>query len=78
MVLFEEMGQMHPETIDPDDPFPGLARRLTDNVMWGSSSRRARLDLALAKQLGSMGWCTSTTGAAATASARCRCCAPPS
>jgi hypothetical protein len=51
MVLFEEMGQMHLETIDPDDPFPGLARRLTDNVMWGTSARRARLNLALAKHL---------------------------
>jgi benzoyl-CoA reductase/2-hydroxyglutaryl-CoA dehydratase subunit BcrC/BadD/HgdB len=51
MVLFEEMGQMHLETVDPDDPFPGLARRLTDNLMWGTSARRARLDLALAKQL---------------------------
>jgi hypothetical protein len=51
MVLFEEMGQMHLETVDPDDPFPGLAKRLTDNVMWGTSARRARLNLALAKQL---------------------------
>ncbi len=50
-VLFEEMGQMHLETVDPDDPFPGLAKRLTDNVMWGSSARRARLNVALAKQL---------------------------
>jgi hypothetical protein len=50
-VVFEEMGQMHLETVDPDDPFPGLARRLTDNVMWGSSSRRARLNVALAKRL---------------------------
>jgi benzoyl-CoA reductase/2-hydroxyglutaryl-CoA dehydratase subunit BcrC/BadD/HgdB len=50
-VIFEEMGQMHLETVDPDDPFPGLARRLTDNVLWGSSTRRARLDVALAKQL---------------------------
>ena len=50
-VVFEEMGQMHLETVDPDDPFPGLARRLTDNVMWGASARRARLNLALAKQL---------------------------
>jgi benzoyl-CoA reductase/2-hydroxyglutaryl-CoA dehydratase subunit BcrC/BadD/HgdB len=51
MVLFEEMGQMHLETVDPHDPFPGLAKRLTDNVMWGSAARRARLDVALAKQL---------------------------
>jgi hypothetical protein len=51
MVLFEEMGQMHLETVDPDDPFPGLARRLTDNVMWGTSARRARLNVALAKRL---------------------------
>ncbi|MCX8033275.1 MAG: 2-hydroxyacyl-CoA dehydratase family protein [Thermoleophilia bacterium] len=50
-VIFEEMGQMHMDTIDPDDPFPGLARRLTDNVFWGSSARRARLNVALAKQL---------------------------
>jgi hypothetical protein len=50
-VTFEEMGQMHLDTIDPDDPFPGLAKRLTDNVMWGSSARRARLNVALAKQL---------------------------
>jgi hypothetical protein len=50
-VALEEMGQMHLDTIDPDDPFPGLARRLTDNVMWGSSARRARLNVALAKQL---------------------------
>ncbi|MBN1630114.1 MAG: 2-hydroxyacyl-CoA dehydratase [Thermoleophilia bacterium] len=51
VVIFEEMGQMHLETVDPDDPFPGLARRLTDNSMWGSSARRARLTVALAKQL---------------------------
>jgi benzoyl-CoA reductase/2-hydroxyglutaryl-CoA dehydratase subunit BcrC/BadD/HgdB len=51
VVIFEEMGQMHLETVDPDDPFPGLAKRLTDNVLWGSSARRARLDVALAKQL---------------------------
>ena len=51
MVLFEEMGQMHLETVDPDDPFPGLAKRLTDNALWGSSARRARLNVALAKQL---------------------------
>ena len=50
-VIFEEMSQMHLEMVDPDDPFPGLAKRLTDNVMWGSSARRARLTLALAKQL---------------------------
>jgi benzoyl-CoA reductase/2-hydroxyglutaryl-CoA dehydratase subunit BcrC/BadD/HgdB len=51
MVLFEEMGQMHLEAVDPDDPFPGLARRLTDNVMWGTSARRARLDVVLARRL---------------------------
>lgn len=51
VVTFEEMGQMHMETIDPDDPFPGLARRLTDHTLWGASSRRARLNVALAKQL---------------------------
>lgn len=51
VVVFEEMGHMHLETVDPDDPFPGLARRLTDNPLWGTSARRARLDLALAKQL---------------------------
>jgi benzoyl-CoA reductase/2-hydroxyglutaryl-CoA dehydratase subunit BcrC/BadD/HgdB len=51
VVIFEEMGQMHLETIDPDDPFPGLARRLTDHALWGTSARRARLNLALAKQL---------------------------
>jgi len=51
VVIFEEMGQMHLETVDPEDPFPGLAKRLTDNVMWGSSARRARLNVALAKQL---------------------------
>ena len=51
VVLFEEMGQMHLDTLDPDDPFPGLARRLTDHVMWGSSARRARLNVALARQL---------------------------
>jgi benzoyl-CoA reductase/2-hydroxyglutaryl-CoA dehydratase subunit BcrC/BadD/HgdB len=45
------MGQMHLETVDPDDPFPGLARRLTDNATWGTSERRARLNVALAKQL---------------------------
>jgi benzoyl-CoA reductase/2-hydroxyglutaryl-CoA dehydratase subunit BcrC/BadD/HgdB len=52
VVIFEEMGQMHMDTIDPDDPFPGLARRLTDHTLWGTSARRARLNLALAKQLG--------------------------
>lgn len=51
LIVFDEMSQMHTDTIDPDDPFPGLARRLTDNVMWGTSTRRARLTLALAKQL---------------------------
>jgi benzoyl-CoA reductase/2-hydroxyglutaryl-CoA dehydratase subunit BcrC/BadD/HgdB len=50
-VVFGEMAQMHLEPVDPDDPFPGLAKRLTDNVMWGTSARRARLNLALAKQL---------------------------
>ncbi len=51
VVIFEEMGQMHQETVDPDNPFPGLARRLTDNVLWGTSARRARLNIALAQQL---------------------------
>jgi benzoyl-CoA reductase/2-hydroxyglutaryl-CoA dehydratase subunit BcrC/BadD/HgdB len=51
VVIFEEMGQMHLETVDPADPFPGLAKRLTDNVMWGTSARRARLNVALARQL---------------------------
>ena len=51
VVIFEEMGQMHLETVDPDDPFPGLARRLTDHALWGTSARRARLNVALAKQL---------------------------
>jgi benzoyl-CoA reductase/2-hydroxyglutaryl-CoA dehydratase subunit BcrC/BadD/HgdB len=51
VVIFEEMGQMHMETIDPEDPFPGLARRLTDHSLWGTSTRRARLNVALAKQL---------------------------
>jgi len=51
VVIFEEMGQMHLETVDPDDPFPGLARRLTDHTLWGTSARRARLNVALAKQL---------------------------
>ena len=51
VVIFEEMGQMHLETVDPNEPFFGLAKRLTDNVLWGTSTRRARLDVALAKQL---------------------------
>ena len=42
---------MHLEPVDPGDPFPGLATRLTDNALWGSSSRRARLNVQLAKQL---------------------------
>jgi elongation factor G len=50
-MLLSGMGQMHLETIDVDDPFPGLAKRLTDNTLWGSSTRRARLNVALAKQL---------------------------
>jgi len=50
-VILEEMGQMHEDVIDPDDPFPGLARRLTDHTLWGTSTRRARLNVALAKQL---------------------------
>lgn len=50
-VIFEEMGQMHEDVIDPDDPFPGLARRLTDHALWGTSARRARLNVALAKRL---------------------------
>ena len=32
-------------------PFPGLARRLTDHSLWGTSARRARLNVALAKRL---------------------------
>jgi benzoyl-CoA reductase/2-hydroxyglutaryl-CoA dehydratase subunit BcrC/BadD/HgdB len=51
VVIFEEMGQMHMDTLDPDDPFPGLARRLTDQPLWGTSARRARLNLDLAKRL---------------------------
>jgi benzoyl-CoA reductase/2-hydroxyglutaryl-CoA dehydratase subunit BcrC/BadD/HgdB len=51
VVVLEEMGQMHLDTLDPDDPFPGLARRLTDHALWGTSARRARLNLALAKRL---------------------------
>ena len=51
VVVFEEMGQMHLEPVDVDDPFPGLARRLTDNALWGSSARRARLTVDLAKLL---------------------------
>jgi len=51
VVIFEEMGQMHETPVDPDDPFPGLARRLTDHTLWGTSARRARLNVALAKQL---------------------------
>ena len=51
VVIFEEMGQMHMDTIDPENPFPGLARRLTDHTLWGTSTRRARLNVALAKQL---------------------------
>ncbi len=51
VVVLEEMGQMHTETIDVDDPFPGLARRLTDHTLWGTSARRARLNVALAKHL---------------------------
>ncbi len=51
VVIFEEMGQMHLDTIDPDDPFPGLARRLTDHALWGTSARRARLNVALARRL---------------------------
>ena len=51
VVIFEEMGQMHEDVIDPDDPFPGLARRLTDHTLWGTSARRARLNVALAKGL---------------------------
>ncbi len=51
VVIFEEMGQMHLETIDPEHPFPGLAKRLTDHTLWGTSARRARLNVALAKHL---------------------------
>jgi hypothetical protein len=51
VVVFEEMSQMHLETVDPDDPFPGLATRLCDHALWGTSSRRARLNVALARQL---------------------------
>lgn len=51
VVIFEEMGQMHLETVDPDCPFPGLAKRLTDHTLWGTSARRARLNVALAKHL---------------------------
>ncbi|NLO27974.1 MAG: 2-hydroxyacyl-CoA dehydratase [Actinobacteria bacterium] len=51
VVILEEMGQMHLETVDPEDPFPGLAGRLANNVLWGSSARRAHLNVALAKQL---------------------------
>ncbi len=51
VVIFEEMGQMHEDLIDPDDPFRGLARRLTDHALWGTSARRARQNVDLAKRL---------------------------
>jgi benzoyl-CoA reductase/2-hydroxyglutaryl-CoA dehydratase subunit BcrC/BadD/HgdB len=49
-VAFEEVGQVRLEPLDPDDPFPGLARRMIEHPLWGSAARRARevLDLARA------------------------------
>ncbi|MCL5943082.1 MAG: 2-hydroxyacyl-CoA dehydratase family protein [Actinobacteria bacterium] len=46
-VVFEEMGQVHVDLLDPADPFPGLARRLIEHPLWGSATRRARLVAAL-------------------------------
>ncbi|MCZ7662628.1 MAG: 2-hydroxyacyl-CoA dehydratase family protein [Thermoleophilia bacterium] len=49
-VVFEEMGQVHIDLLDPADPFPGLARRLIEHPLWGTASRRARLVTTLARR----------------------------
>jgi hypothetical protein len=48
-VVFEEMGRVHLEPLDPRDPFPGMARRLIEHPLWGSAARRARLVLELVR-----------------------------
>jgi hypothetical protein len=50
VVVLEEMAQPHADLLDPDDPFSGLARRLVEHPLWGSSARRARLVIELAKR----------------------------
>lgn len=49
VVALEEMACMQLDQVDPDDPFPGLARRLLEHPLWGTASRRARLTLELAR-----------------------------
>ncbi len=48
-VVFEEMGRTHLHELDAADPFPGLARRLIEHPVWGSSTRRARLVVELTR-----------------------------
>ncbi|MHB9150362.1 MAG: 2-hydroxyacyl-CoA dehydratase [Thermoleophilia bacterium] len=48
-VVFEEMGRVHLDPLDPTDPFPGMARRLIEHPLWGSATRRARLVLDLVR-----------------------------
>lgn len=48
-VVFEEMGRVHLDPLDPKDPFPGMARRLIEHPLWGSATRRARLVLDLVR-----------------------------
>ncbi len=50
VVVFEEMAQADLPLLDPDDPFPGMARRLLEHPLWGTSARRARLVVQLARR----------------------------
>src|SRR5660398_29623 len=43
VVAFEEMCRPYEGSLDPRDPFPGMARRLLEHPLWGTASRRARL-----------------------------------
>lgn len=51
VVAFEEMARMQLDQVDREDPFPGLARRLLEHPLWGTSSRRARLVTELATRM---------------------------
>ena len=50
VVVFEEMAQADLPLLDPDDPFPAMARRLLEHPLWGTSARRARLVVRLAQR----------------------------
>lgn len=43
VVALEEMCRPYTDPMDPENPFPGMARRLLEHPLWGTASRRARL-----------------------------------